>query len=68
MTAGQASADDADRPLNVTVVGDKVLIHLPDGSVVRMSVSDAEASASRLMDAAIVAQGRIPEPRRQNGG
>jgi hypothetical protein len=45
--------------LNVMVRGDEVIIFLMGGSVT-MSAQEAEVSAQRLLDAAAVAQRRLP--------
>jgi len=56
--AGSGEPEDAS--LNVAVRGEEVIIFLPGGAAIAMSAQDATISARRLLDAAEVAKGRIP--------
>lgn len=46
--------------LNIVVAGDAVIVLLDDGKPIRMSIAEAVISGRRLLDAAEIAQGRVP--------
>jgi hypothetical protein len=52
--------DTSDSALNVAVQGDKVLILVPGGVEIVLSLEDARRSHQRLTDAIAFAEGRVP--------
>jgi predicted ABC-class ATPase len=54
--------DASGSALNIVVRGDKVLVLVPDGEEIVLSLSDARRSLQRLSDAIAVAEGRVPVP------
>ena len=52
--------DASETALNVAVRGDKVLILVPGGAEIELSLEDARRSHQRLTDAIAFAEGRVP--------
>jgi len=55
--------DVSESALNVVVRGDKVLILVPGGTDIVLTLNDARRSLQRLADAIAVAEGRAPAPK-----
>ncbi len=54
--------------LNVVVAGNEVIVLLDDGKPIKMSIAEAVLSGRRLLDAAEIAQGRVPRVGSRDAG